>query len=97
MPVSLPDSSLDVPEQLELPLHAWDEGMELEARDGSRLRRWGSVGEMSRVLFGLERRACYYLIERGEVVGFKLGKASNSHYRVDLVSVWEYRQREFGR
>lgn len=83
--------------QLELPMSSWDEGLELESRDGTRLQRWGSVAQMRKILFGLDRDACYGLIESGEVDGFKLGRASNSHYKVDLVSAWSYRQREFGR
>ena len=88
-------------EQLEitfpLPEKSWDEGMELPTKSGGKLRRWGSIREMSRILFDLDREACYLLIESEEVEGFKLGKARNSHYRVNLLSAWEYRQANYGR
>lgn len=69
--------------------------MELRAKEGKKLKRWGSVKEMSRMLFDLDRDACYRLIIGGDVIGFKRGTAVNAHYRVDLLSVWEYRQRVY--
>lgn len=81
-------------DQLELPLRSWDEGLYLKARDGSRLKRWGSVREACRILFGCDREHIYYLIESGAVEGRKLKPhRPNSHYKVDLLGVWEIREK----
>lgn len=78
--------------QLELPLRSWTEGMTLRSQEGKPLRRWGSVREAREMLWGMDRHALYGLIGAGEIAGVKPGKASNSHYRVDLLSVWRYKQ-----
>jgi len=83
--------------QMELPLRAWDEGLELRTQDGTCIKRFGKISEMSRVLFDLDREACYRLIEDGKVDGFKRGEAHNAHYRVDLLSVWRYRKNTYKR
>jgi hypothetical protein len=78
-------------EQMELPLARWDEGMELKTQGGGTLQRWGSAAEACKVLFGMDRKALYALVRAGEIRGIKLGKAANSHYKIDLLSAWEYR------
>lgn len=80
-----------------MPLHEWDEGAWLRAKDGSRLRRWGSVREACAILFGCDREHIYFLIETGAVTGRKLKPhRPNSHYRVDLLEVWGERQKLAG-
>ncbi|MGJ8678233.1 MAG: hypothetical protein ACSHX0_11995 [Akkermansiaceae bacterium] len=87
--------------QLQLPLTSWDEGLTLRTASGQRLKRWGSVAEMRKMLYDLDRHACYMLIKDGEVEGFKQGsrdgKAKNCSYKVDLLSVWSYRVKHYGR
>lgn len=80
-------------EQLELPVKSWDEGSFLRKKDGGRLRRWGSVEEAGTILFGVGKDKIYAMIRDGDVRAAKIGTSKNSHWRVDLVSVWECKVR----
>lgn len=86
----------------DLPTESWEEGLTLRTTTGRKLRRWGSVAQACRMLFDLRKGDLYLLIEAGEVEAVKRpplpGKRDrNQHYKVNLVSVWEYRQRVYGR
>lgn len=83
--------------QMDLPLSSWDEGMTIDTSAGARLQRWGKLRDMSKMLYDLDREACYMLIKDGEVKGFKLGAGRTCGYRIDLISVWEYRMKHYGR
>jgi len=85
------------PEQLEMPLRSWGERDSLRAQNGTRLKRWGSVKQACAMLWGCGKDKVHSLIEAGEIDGFKTG-ARNAPYKVDLLSVWEYKnQAEGGR
>lgn len=77
-----------------LPLFDWAEGMTLQnPKGGKALKRWGRVSEASRIL-GCDREVIYDLVRAGLVEGYKLNPARpNSHFRVDLLSVWRHRER----
>lgn len=79
--------------QLELPLTSWTEDTRLRnPNGGASLERWGSVALACRILGGCHRETMYHLIRAGAVKGYKLrGDVANSHYRIDLLSVWRYR------
>jgi len=84
--------------QLELPLSSWTDGSTLVARNGTRLQRWGSVRKACAVLDDCDRQVIYDLVHSGQITGYKLNpRASNSHLRIDLLSVWEHKQRQLRR
>ncbi len=76
-----------------LPGQAWDEGSVLRSRNGSRLQRWGSVQDAGRMLWGYKKDVVYELIKAGEIKAIKRGRSRTHNWRVDLVSVWEFKQR----
>lgn len=77
-------------EQVPLPLSSWEEDAWLRSRDGKPLRRWGSVKEAGRILWGYQKDVIYALLRSGVVRGVKRpGRTSN--WRVDLLSAWEYK------
>lgn len=88
--------AVESPCQVEdLPLFSWTEDQYLRTKQGGRLRRWGSVKEACAILFGCDRKAVYDLLEAELIEGRKLKPhRPNSHWRVDLLSVWEYRERQ---
>ncbi len=84
-------------EQLTLPL-SWTADETLRAPNGAKLRRWGSVATACRMLGGCDRHDLYGLIRGGLVKAYKLNVTrTNSHWRVDLLSVWEYKQGQMAR
>ncbi len=84
--------------QLDLPNVAWTEGTHLVAKNGTRLQRWGSVQKACKILDDCDRQVIYDLKDSGQITGYKLNpKASNSHLRIDLLSVWEHKQRQVQR
>lgn len=84
--------------QLELPLSTWTDGSTLVARNGTRLQRWGSVKKACAILDGCDRQVIYDLWHSRQIGGYKLNpQASNSHLRIDLLSVWEHKQRQIQR
>ena len=82
------------PKQLELPLHSWDEGLELKAQDGTKLERWGSAKKAMKILEIKDRATLYSMIKAGEIPARKLRQTANgnSPYRIDLLACWEYKQ-----
>ena len=78
--------------ELLLPLSFWEEGMELKAQRGNKIKRWGSVAQAC-VMLDYAKDSIYGLIEAEEIVGRKRKAGRNAHWRVDLVSVWEYKMR----
>ena len=82
--------------QLDLPM-AWTADATLTTPKGQ-LRRWGSVKMAARMLDDCDREVIYDLIAVGSIRGFKRRPhRPNSHWRVDLLSVWEHKQRQLSR
>ncbi len=79
----------------ELPGLSWTEGQTLTTKGGTKLRRWGTVQAACKVLDGCDRQVIYDLIAIGAFKGYKLRPhKSNSHWKVDLLGVWEHKQRQ---
>jgi hypothetical protein len=76
-------------EQLPFPAR-WDEGATVSTNDGRKLRRWGSVKEAGRMLWGYGDDTIYQLLHAGTIKGVRR-PGRNTKWRVDLVSVWEYK------
>ena len=82
----------DIPE---LPGLSWTEGQTITVQGGGKLRRWGSVRKACQILDGCDRQVIYDLVAVGSIVGYKLRPhRANSHWKVDLLSVWEHKQRQ---
>jgi hypothetical protein len=65
---------------------------------GDKLRRWGTVKKACAMLDDCDVKIVYDLIKIGSIHAYKLRpNRPNSHLRVDLVSVWEHKQRQLGR
>lgn len=81
-----------------LPATSWDEDAFLKVPSSAvRLPRWGSVQQACAVLDDCNREVVYDLIAIGSVAGYKRRpEAKNSHWRVDLLSVWNHKQRQMG-
>lgn len=82
------------PSQLSLfPEVSWTEGTHLTApKSGAKLRRWGTVQKACEILDDCDRETIYQLIQSGQVKGYKRNPMRpNSHYRVDLLSVWQHK------
>jgi hypothetical protein len=63
------------------------------AKSDRKLRRWGSVQEACKILDDCDREIIYDLIATQQVRGYKRRpNRSNSHWRVDLLSVWHHKQ-----
>ena len=79
-----------------LPTFSFFEDAQLAVPNSERkLRRWGSVQQACRVLDECDREIVYDLIATGEIRGYKRRPLRpNSHWRVDLLSVWEHKQRQ---
>jgi hypothetical protein len=74
---------------------SWTEGSHITAKDGRKLRRWGSVQAACAILDGCDRQVIYDLHHGKQIRSYKLNpKAKNSHLKVDLLSVWEHKQRQ---
>lgn len=83
------------PTTCELPGLSWTEGQVLTTKGENKLRRWGSVKKASEMLDGCDREVIYDLLTVGMVRGYKLRPhRANSHWKVDLLSVWEHKQRQ---
>ena len=79
-----------------LPGFSWTEDSLLAVPKSDRkLRRWGSVQQACKILDDCDREIIYDLIETKQVRGYKRRPhRPNSHWRVDLLSVWEHKQRQ---
>ena len=79
-----------------LPTFSFYEDATLTVPNSDRkLRRWGSVQQACKVLDDCDREIIYDLISVGAIRGYKRRPhRSNSHWRVDLLSVWEHKQRQ---
>jgi hypothetical protein len=65
------------------------------ANSDRKLRRWGSVQAACKILDECHRETLYDLIEVGAIRAYKLRPhRPNSHWKVDLLSVWEHKQRQ---
>jgi hypothetical protein len=82
-----------------LPGFSWTEDEFLTVPKSERkLRRWGSVQQACKILDDCDREVLYDLIAVAAVHAYKRRPhRSNSHWRVDLLSVWEHKQRQMTR
>ena len=80
----------------ELPGISWTEDAYLVVPMSERkLRRWGSVEQARKMLDDCDRETIYDLIAVGAIKAYKRRPhRANSHWRVDLLSVWEHKQRQ---
>ena len=80
----------------ELPGISWTEDAYLVVAASERkLRRWGSVEQARKMLDECDRETIYDLIAVKAIKAYKRRPhRSNSHWRVDLLSVWEHKQRQ---
>ncbi|MEP3213798.1 MAG: hypothetical protein ABJQ29_11410 [Luteolibacter sp.] len=63
----------------------------------AKLGEHGSVKMACEMLDDCDRHTIYHLLAAGLVKGFKQQPdRKNSHWRIDLQSVWEYKQRQLG-
>lgn len=78
-----------------LPGCSWTDDSHLVAKNGTRLQRWGNVEKACKILDGCDRQVIYDLYHSKQIRGYKLNPlASNSHLRIDLLSVWEHKQKQ---
>ena len=64
-------------------------------KSGTRLQRWGCVQRACKILDGCDRQVIYDLHAAGLIAAYKLNPTKrNSHLKVDLLSVWEHRQKQ---
>jgi hypothetical protein len=78
-----------------LPGASWTEDATLSTSKGTKLKRWGSTQAACRILDDCDREVIYELVAMGMIRGWKLRPhRSNSHWRIDLLSVWEHKQRQ---
>lgn len=76
-----------------LPLFDWAEERFLVTADGKKLKRWGSVQQACAILDGCDREEIYDLAKAKLIRAYKLKPhRPNSHWRVDLLSVWRHKQ-----
>ena len=81
------------PATMNLPLFDWAEERFLLTREGKRLDRWGDVKKACAILDGCRRQELYDLIDARMVRAYKIKPhRPNSHWRVDLLSVWKHKQ-----
>lgn len=80
----------------ELPGISWTEDAYLVVPQSERkLRRWGSVEQACKMLDECGRETIYDLIAVKAIKAYKRRPhRPNSHWRVDLLSVWEHKQRQ---
>lgn len=81
----------------DLPGLSWSEGQTLVAAGGNKLRRWGTVKKACEILDGCDREVIYDLLAMRKIKGWKLRpERVNSHWKVDLLGVWEHKMRQMG-
>ncbi len=78
------------------PRMSWEEDRHLTVPGSDqKLRRWGSVSKARRMLDNCDRKVIYSLIELGALRAYKLNpEAKNCHWRIDLLSVWDHKQKQ---
>lgn len=87
----------DQPPQLSLfPSHSWTEDSHLTVKGTDRkLQRWGSVEKACKILDDCDREVIYDLILIKSVKAYKKRPhRKNSHWKVDLLSVWMHKQNQ---
>ena len=72
-----------------VPANSWEEDATILTTSKRRLSKWGSTAQAGKILFGAGRKKVGMLREAGLIRGVKQGTAKNSHWKYDLVSVWE--------
>ncbi len=80
------------------PVVSWTEDEYLRVPNSDRkLRRWGNVKQACKILDNCDRDVIYDLLAIKAVKGYKLRPhVSNSAFKVDLLSVWQHKQRQLG-
>lgn len=75
---------------------SWLEDTTLRVPNSDRkLRRYGSVQQACKMLDDCDREIIYDLIDCGLLRAYKRRPhRPNSHWRIDLLSVWEHKQRQ---
>lgn len=67
----------------------------LRTSKGTKIKRWGSVAQACKILGGCGRQSIYDLVHAGLITAYKLKPwRSNSHWRIDLVTVQEWRNNQ---
>ena len=92
--------SAQPPQQLTLfPKQSWTEDSHLAVPNSDRkLQRWGTVEKACAILDDCHREVIYDLIASKAVKAYKLKPhRPNSHWKVDLLSVWEHKQKQLHR
>jgi len=70
-------------------------GRHLTTSAGKRVKRWGKVKDACMILDGCDPTTVHNLIHAKVVIGYRLNpRAKHSHFRVDLLSVWNHRQQQ---
>lgn len=83
------------PESPTLPGFSFTEDQHLTTSKGTKLRRYGSTKQACKILEDCDVKVIYELHKVGMIRAYKLRPhRPNSHLRVDLVSVWEHKQRQ---
>ena len=81
--------------QPSLPGVSWTEETTITTSAGRKLQRYGSVKKACEILDHCDVKVIYDLRAAGCIKAYKLKPhRPNSHLRVDLVSVWEHKQRQ---
>jgi len=76
----------------DLPLFDWAETTYLRTREGKKLERWGRVKQARVILDNCSKQDIYDLIAAGFIKAYKRRPdRENSHWRVDLLSVWNHK------
>lgn len=81
-----------------LPGFSFTEDSTITTTKGAKLRRYGSVKKACEILDDCDVKIIYSLHRTGSIKAYKRQPhRPNSHLRVDLVSVWEHKQRQLSR
>lgn len=78
-----------------LPGFSFTEDNHLVTSKGTKLKRYGSTRQACSILDDCDVKVVYELHKAGVIRAYKLRpQRPNSHLKIDLVSVWEYKQRQ---
>jgi hypothetical protein len=73
----------------------WTEGTKLNTASGRKVDRFGSTKRACMILDNCDRQVIYDLLASGQIAGYKNNPAArNSHFKVDLLSVWRHKERQ---
>ncbi|RYG96717.1 MAG: DNA-binding protein [Alphaproteobacteria bacterium] len=81
-----------------LPASSFTEDAHITTSKGAKVSRWGSVKQACKILDECDVKTIYALKKSGDIRAYKRRPdRPNSHLRVDLVSVWEHKQKQLGK